>query len=96
MPFPVLAELRAGFSCGTLAHQNERVLSLFLDRERVDMLLADEQTTFHYGRLYAQLRKQGTPIPTNDLWIASLVVQHRLTLFTRDDHFRNLPQIPTI
>ena len=96
MPLPVLAELRAGFACGTLAGQNERVLSIFLDRPRVGILMPDEQTTFHYGRLYAQLRSQGTPVPTNDLWIAALVVQHRLTLFTRDDHFKHLPQIPCV
>ena len=56
--------------------------------------MPDEQTTFHYGRLYAQLRTQGTPIHTNDLWIAALVVQHRLTLYTRHTHFKHIPQIP--
>ncbi|MBT3297125.1 MAG: type II toxin-antitoxin system VapC family toxin [Verrucomicrobia bacterium] len=96
MPLPVLAELRAGFACGTLARQNERVLSIFLDRPRVAMLMPDEQTTFHYGRLYAQLRNQGSPVPTNALWIAALVIQHRLMLFTRDDHFKHLPQIPCV
>ncbi len=96
MPLPVLAELRAGFACGTRASQNERWLSIFLDRPRVDILMPDEQTTFHYGRLYAQLRRQGTPIPTNDLWIAALAVQHRVTLCTRDDHFKNLPQLPVV
>lgn len=93
---PVLAELRAGFACGTIAKANERVLNLFLDRPRVSVLMPDEQTTFHYGRLYAQLRAQGTPIPTTDLWIAALVTQHRLTLYTRDDHFKHLPQIPVV
>jgi len=94
MPLPVLAELRAGSACGTLAAENERTLNRFLDRPRVTVLMPDEQTTFHYGRLYAQLRQQGTPVPANDLWIAALVVQHRLTLYTRDDHFKHLPQIP--
>lgn len=96
MPFVVLAELRAGFACGTLARRNERVLNLFLDRPRVEILSADEQTTFHYARLFAQLRQQGTPIPTNDLWIAALVVQHSLSLCTRDRHFSHLPQIPIL
>ncbi|MDP6523235.1 MAG: PIN domain-containing protein [Kiritimatiellia bacterium] len=96
MPLPVLAELRAGFAYGTLAAENERTINRFLDRSRVTVLLPDEQTTFHYGRLYAQLRNQGTPVPTNDLWIAALVVQHRLTLYTRDYHFKHLPQIPLV
>lgn len=94
MTLPVLAELRAGFACGRIAAANESVLNRFLDRPRVVVLSPDEQTTFHYGRLYAQLREQGTPIPTNDLWTAALVVQHRLTLYTRDHHFEQLPQIP--
>ncbi|MBP7828839.1 MAG: type II toxin-antitoxin system VapC family toxin [Kiritimatiellae bacterium] len=93
MPFPVLAELRAGFACGTLARRNEGVLNTFLNRPRVAVLLADEQTTFHYARLFVQLRKQGTPIPTNDIWIAALVQQHNLLLYSRDAHFDALPQL---
>ena len=93
MPFPVLAELRAGFACGSLARQNERILNIFLNRPRVECLLPDEQTTFHYARLYAQLRQQGTPIPTHDLWIAALVQQHNLFLYSRDQHFDALPQL---
>jgi predicted nucleic acid-binding protein len=43
--------------------------------------------------LFAQLRRQGTPVPTNDLWIAALVLQHDLVLCTSDTHFDKLPQI---
>ena len=96
MPFPVLAELRSGFACGTLARRNERTLNIFLNRPRVAVFYADEQTTFHYARLFAQLRSQGTPIPTNDLWIAALVQQHNLLLFSRDQHFDALPQLPRL
>lgn len=94
MPFPVVAELRAGFACGNLARQNERVLNQFLNRPRVAILFPDEQTLFHYVRLYTQLRSQGTPIPTNDLWIAALVQQHNVPLYSRDRHFDALPQLP--
>ncbi len=96
MPFPVLAELRAGFACGRLAMRNERTLNLFLGRPRVTTLFADEQTLFHYARLFAQLRRQGTHIPTNDLWIAALAQQYNLVLYTRDRHFDRLPQLPQI
>jgi PIN domain nuclease of toxin-antitoxin system len=34
----------------------------------------------------------GDPAPANDLWIAALVVQHDLLLFSRDSHFDRLPQ----
>ena len=43
--------------------------------------------------LFVQLRQQATPIPTNDLWIAALVIQHDLVLLTRDAHFKHLPQL---
>lgn len=96
VPFPALAELRAGFACGTQSLKNERVLNVFLGRPRVSVLYPDEQTTFHYARLFAQLRSAGTPIPTNDLWIAALVQQHNLMLYTRDRHFACLPQLPLV
>lgn len=93
IPFVVLGELRAGFQAGTRAKQNERLLTRFLNTLRVRLLLPDAQTTHHYAVLFGQLRRQGTPIPTNDLWIAALVVQHDLSLLARDDHFDLLPQL---
>ena len=96
LPFVVLAELRAGFLCGSQARQNESVLNRFLNRSRVTILYAAEATTRHYAQLFFQLRSQGTPIPTNDIWIAALVVEHNLTLFSRDHHFDHLPQIPRL
>jgi tRNA(fMet)-specific endonuclease VapC len=96
VPFVVLADLRAGFLCGTRAERNEANLTRFLDSARVDVLYADDQTTHQYARLFRQLRAQGTPIPTNDLWTGALVVQHGLRLFARDRHFDHLPQIPRV
>lgn len=37
--------------------------------------------------------RQGTPIPTNDIWIAAIVLQHDLALLTGDAHFSSLPHI---
>jgi tRNA(fMet)-specific endonuclease VapC len=96
MPVFVLAELRAGFLCGTKAVHNERALVEFLNSARVEVLYPDEATTHHYARLFAQLRRQGTPIPTGDLWIAALVLQHDLYLFARDRHFDHIAQIARI
>jgi tRNA(fMet)-specific endonuclease VapC len=96
LPLIVLGELRAGFLAGLRAPENEAGLTRFLNSPRVDVLLADEDTTHHYARLFHQLRRQGTPIPTNDIWIAALVVQHQLYLFARDTHFDHLPQIPRL
>lgn len=96
VPFVVLGELRAGFAGGTRSGENEANLVRFLNSRRVDVVFADEDTTHHYARLFHQLRRQGTPIPTNDLWIAALVVQHELHLFARDTHFDHLAQIPRL
>ena len=96
IPLIVLAELRAGFIVGTRAAENQAVLEQFLEKPGVQTLIPDEQTTRHYAELYRQLRQQATPIPTNDLWIAALVVQHGLTLYSRDTHFDHLAQIPRL
>jgi tRNA(fMet)-specific endonuclease VapC len=93
VPFIVLAELRAGFAVETAGRRNEAGLTRFLASSRVDVQYADEQTTHHYANLFSQLRRQGTPIPTNDIWIAALVLQHDLVLLTEDRHFSHLPQI---
>ena len=96
LSFVTLAELRAGFLFGSAGKKNERVLGLFLNSPRVRTLWADENTTHHYARLFLQLRRQGTPIPTNDMWIAALAFQHDLALCSRDAHFDSLPQTPRI
>lgn len=96
LPFIVLGELRAGFAVGARGPHNEAMLRRFLLKPGVRIVYADDQTTHHYANLYRQLRKQGTPIPTNDMWIAALVLQHSLVLFARDAHFDALPQLPRV
>jgi tRNA(fMet)-specific endonuclease VapC len=93
LPFVVLGELRAGFAFGRRQAENERTLRRFLLKEGVRVLFADDQTTHHYAGVFRQLRKQGTPIPTNDMWLAALALQHNLALHDRDRHFDHLPQL---
>ena len=93
LPFVVVGELRAGFVHGKRPADNERTLRQFLMKDGVDVLYADDQTTHHYASVFRQLRAQGTPIPTNDMWLAALVLQHNLVLHARDRHFDHLPQI---
>jgi predicted nucleic acid-binding protein len=96
VPLIVLAEQRAGFAHGSAREKNERVLTKFLNNPGVFVLGPDEQTTFFYADLYTYLRKKGRPIPTNDLWIAALVIQHNLVLFDRDADFDALPQLARV
>ena len=96
LPFIVIGELRAGFTAGKRATENEQALRRFLQKKGVEVLLADDQTTVSYAAVFQQLRRQGTPIPTNDMWIAALVLQHGLVLHARDLHFDQLAQIPRV
>ncbi len=96
LPFIVVAELRAGFALGRRSAENERVLRRLLQKDGVHLLLPDDQTTFHYASVFRQLRQQGTPIPTNDIWIAALVLEHNLVLHARDEHFGHIPQLPRV
>ncbi len=96
LPFIIVGELRAGFAVGNQGAQNDAILRRFLLKPGVAILYADGQTTHHYANVYRQLRKQGTPIPTNDMWIAALVLQHSLVLSARDAHFDTLPQLPRV
>jgi tRNA(fMet)-specific endonuclease VapC len=93
VPFVVIGELRAGFGLGSRTLENERVLARFLSLPDVKVMHTDDATTHHYATVFRQLRRQGTPIPSNDMWIAALVLQHDLVLYARDRHFDHLPQL---
>jgi tRNA(fMet)-specific endonuclease VapC len=90
LPLFVLGELRAGFAAGNQQAQNAAALTRFLQSPRVEVLMPDLATTSVYGQVFAQLRKQGSAIPTNDLWIAALAPQHGLPLCTSDAHFQHV------
>jgi predicted nucleic acid-binding protein len=58
---------------------------------RVAVLNPDQGTARHYAEIYAALRAAGSPMPTNDMWIAALTRQHRVSLLTFDSHFAAVP-----
>ena len=96
IPFNVLGELRAGFAGGNRPRENEAVLARILQQPSVVALYPDNDTTHHYAAIFQQLRRQGTPVPTNDLWIAALAVQYELVLYLRDMHFQHIRQLARI
>lgn len=93
IPLIVLAEIKAGFQGGTERQRNEALLQRLLAKATVDVLLPGRETAEHYARLFVQLRRAGTPVPDNDLWIAALALEHDLTLITRDRHFERIPRL---
>lgn len=85
IPVIVLGEYRYGISQSRHRKQYERWLVESLPTLRI--LDVDEQTTFAYSAVRSELKKAGTPIPSNDVWIAVLCRQHSLPLLSRDRHF---------
>ena len=93
IPLVVLAEIKAGFYGGAQLRRNEVLLRDLLAKETVEVLLPGRETAEHYARLFVQLKRAGSPVPDNDLWIAALALEHDLTLITRDRHFDRIPQL---
>ena len=91
--FVVIAEIKAGFYGGNRHVKNEAVLANFLRHASVDVLYARRETAEQYARLFVQLKRAGTPVPDNDLWIAALALEHDLALISRDRHFDNVAQL---
>jgi predicted nucleic acid-binding protein len=85
LPVIVLGEYRFGILRSRNRAQYIRWLeSLIAD---VGVLEISEGTTHHYADINLELRAAGTPIPTNDLWLAALCRQHQLSILSRDRHF---------
>ena len=89
----VMGELLAGFMKGRRAAQNREILQEFMGSPRVRLMAIDEETSGRYAAIFNYLREKGTPIPTNDLWIAATAMQFGLRVVTTDRHFRKVPQI---
>ena len=86
-----IGELFAGFRRGRRDAENRQELAQFLDAPRVSLYAVDENTGGFYAEVLHALRQAGTPIPTNDIWIAAAAFQHGLPLYTMDQHFRLVP-----
>ena len=85
-----IGELLSGFKAGNKEHINRQELNIFLDSPRVTLYYVDEITAEFYSATLNQLKKQGTPIPTNDIWIAATALQHGLPVYTFDQHFKHI------
>ena len=83
----VLGELYSGFRAGSRETENRQELDEFLAVPRVTVIRIDPQTARQYAVVYSLLRNAGTPIPTNDMWIAATALQHGFDLFSHDKHF---------
>jgi len=96
VPTIVLGELHAGFCLGSRHAENCRDLEAFLEMPGVKTTPPSEDVAERYGYLVRDLRRQGTPIPTNDLWIAATALETGARLVSYDAHFQQVPGLIVI
>jgi predicted nucleic acid-binding protein len=87
LPVIVFGELLAGFKQGNRERANKDQLVAFVATERVRVAEITTETAEFYALIIAQLRAKGQPIPTNDIWIAAITMEHGAGLATLDSHF---------
>ena len=83
----VLGELLFGFRNGIRYNENRVQLDAFLSRRFVQTVEVTLETAERFGLIAAQLRRRGTPIPTNDVWIAAHAMESGGHLLSFDRHF---------
>jgi len=89
IPVIVLGEYRYGILHSRDRKRYEQWLAEYLPKFRI--LHVDERTTISYAAVRTELKRAGTPIPSNDIWIAALCRQHSLPILSRDQHFDAVP-----
>ena len=89
----VLGELYAGFAGGTKERGNKDTLNRFLRKPSVKILNATSETAEVFGMVKQALKKAGTPLPINDVWIAAHTLETGSTLVTYDGHFKKIAGI---
>ena len=96
VPSIVLGELRVGFRLGTRRVENEERLRQFIEESVVAILDVDDEAASHYADIVVELRRRGTPIPTNDIWIAALAAREGATVLTSDGHFAHIGRVGSV
>jgi predicted nucleic acid-binding protein len=89
----IIGELKAGFIKGGNPRKHEAELRSFLESPRARLIPIDEETADCYAVILNGLWRAGTPVPTNDLWIAASAMQHGLKVLTADGHYLKIPQV---
>ena len=97
VPVVAYAEVVAGTESATKrAKATIEALSTLMSMPNTRLSPVSEATVRHYSKTYNLLKKNGTPIPTNDIWVAASTLEVGGVLFTRDRHFLKIPMLDTI
>ena len=94
IPAIVLGEYRYGICHSRNLQDYQQWLQQYLPYFRI--LDIEDRTTIPYAAVRTELKRAGTPIPSNDVWIAALCRQHSLPIISRDHHFDLVPGIKRI
>ena len=93
LPSPVVGELCYGARKSSRPTENlARVNRLIQDFQVIPCNL---ETARWFGIIKDQLRRKGSLIPDNDIWIAAVAMQRELILATRDAHFDEVESLQT-
>ena len=93
IPSIVIGELWAGFLRGHRVKRNESELNAFLAVPVVEEVSVNRHTARIYAEILVGLRRAGTPLPTNDIWIAACAAETGATVPTYDEHFLSIPRV---
>ncbi|MFQ5771605.1 MAG: type II toxin-antitoxin system VapC family toxin [bacterium] len=85
-----MGELLTGFKVRKQSNALILQFEEFLDSPRVELFSINHLTANFYSEIYIKLKQAGTPIPTNDIWIAASAFEHGLMMFTLDKHFHKI------
>ncbi len=88
-----VAELYAGVHKSQAAEKANTALENFLTP--FDVLDFDFEAAVIYGKIRATLEKKGTPIGTQDLFIAAHALSQNLVLVTHDSDFTRVENLKT-
>ena len=96
MPSITLGELWVGFLSGAHPARNEQELREFLACPVVEVLAVDHDVARLYGEIIVALKAAGTPVPTNDIWIAATAARFGATVLTYDTHFTAMSRVGSV
>jgi tRNA(fMet)-specific endonuclease VapC len=96
LPVTVLGELHGAFECGSRARENRVALAELLGEPWISVLPTSASVARQYGSIYAALRRAGTPIPANDMWIAAAAIDQGGSVVTFDTDFSKVPHLACI
>jgi len=96
IPSIVVGELFVGFLPGDRRTRNEEELAEFLANPAVEEVPVDREVARIYADIVTALRRAGTPLPTNDIWIAATSARVGSPILTFDEHFQAVGRVGTI